>query len=63
MSIDQARADLERLLGSWKELAKAPHVPNTEGHRLRIDDLRGDIVGNVTTALWVLQGAVAFVSC
>jgi putative ABC transport system permease protein len=61
MTIEQARADLERLLGRWKDLAKAQHVPNTEGHRLRIDDLQGDVVGNVKTALWVLQGAVAFV--
>jgi predicted permease len=60
-TIDQARADLERLLGSWKELAKAQHVPNASGHRLRIDDLQGDVIGNVKTALWVLQGAVAFV--
>ena len=57
----RAHADLERLLGSWRDLAKAQHVPNLELHRLRIDDLQGDVVGNVKTALWVLQGAVAFV--
>ena len=57
----QARADLERLLTDWSGLAKAPHAPNPKGHRLRIDDLQGDVVGNVKTALWVLQGAVAFV--
>jgi predicted permease len=61
MSPEQARADLERLLNGWKDMAKAQHVPNTKGHRLRIDDLQGDVVGNVKTALWVLQGAVAFV--
>jgi predicted permease len=60
-SPDRARSDLERLLGSWKELARAQHVPNREGHRLRIDDLRGDVIGNVTTALWVLQASVGFV--
>jgi predicted permease len=60
-SVDQARADLERLLGSWKAQAKADHVPNTTGHRLRIDNLHEDMVGNVKKALWVLQGAVAFV--
>jgi predicted permease len=61
VTITQARADLERMLRGWKDMAKAQHVPNTELHRLRIDDLRGDVVGNVKTALWVLQGAVAFV--
>jgi predicted permease len=60
-TLDQARVDLDRLLGSWKDLARAQHVPNREGHRLRIDDLRGDVIGNVKTALWVLQAAVAFV--
>jgi predicted permease len=59
--LPQARADLERLLGAWKDRARAGHVPNPKGHRLRIDDLQGDVVGGVTTALWVLQGAVAFV--
>jgi predicted permease len=60
-TIQQARADLERLLGSWQAEAKAGHTPNPEGHRLRIDNLQDDIVGNVKKSLWVLQGAVAFV--
>ncbi len=58
---EQLRADLERLLVGWKEQAKESHTPNTKGHRLRIDNLQDDIVGNVKTSLWVLQGAVAFV--
>ena len=61
VTVAQARGDLERMLRGWKDMAKAQHVPNTELHRLRVDDLRGDVVGNVKTALWVLQGAVAFV--
>ncbi|MGE5816053.1 MAG: ABC transporter permease, partial [Acidobacteriota bacterium] len=60
-SIEQARADLGQLLGSWATRSKARHNPNPKGHRLRIDDLKGDVVGNVKTALWVLQAAVAFV--
>jgi putative ABC transport system permease protein len=60
-TLAQARVDLERMLGSWKDMARAEHVPNTKLHRIRIDDLQGDVVGNVKTALWVLQGAVAFV--
>ena len=35
--------------------------PNPTGHRLRIDNLQDDMVGNVKQALWVLQGAVGFV--
>jgi putative ABC transport system permease protein len=61
VTLAQARVDLERMLGSWKDMARAEHVPNTKLHRIRIDDLQGDVVGNVKTALWVLQGAVAFV--
>ena len=52
--IGEARADLERLLAGWADMAKAQHVPNLKGHRLRIDDLQGDVVGTVKTALWVL---------
>ena len=57
----QARADLDRLLGSWKEMAKASHTPGPTGHRLRIDNLQDDMIGSVKRSLWVLQGAVAFV--
>ncbi len=60
-TIQRARADLEQLLGSWASRSKERHNPNTEGHRFRIDDLKGDVVGNIRTALWVLQAAVAFV--
>ena len=60
-TIQQARADLDQLLGSWASRSKAQHNPNPKGHRLRIDDLKGDVVGNIRTALWVLQAAVAFV--
>jgi putative ABC transport system permease protein len=62
-----ARSDLERMLTQWANYAPAgAHVPNTtrEGqtaHRLRLDPLKDDIVGNVRLALVMLQGAVAFV--
>ncbi|MEO7272079.1 MAG: ABC transporter permease, partial [Vicinamibacterales bacterium] len=61
MSQAAARADLERLLAGWGDQAKAQHAPNPVGHRLRIDNLQDDMVGTVSRALWVLQGAVAFV--
>ena len=57
----QARSEMERLLVQWRELNPGTHVPSEENHRLRIDDLQDDIVGNAKRALWVLQGAVAFV--
>jgi putative ABC transport system permease protein len=59
--IQEARADVEQLLATWQDRSKAQHNPNPKTHRLRVDDLKADVVGNVQTALWVLQGAVAFV--
>jgi predicted permease len=60
-TMQQAHADLNQLLAGWRERAKAGHAPDPKNHRLRIDSLRDDVIGNVKTALWVLQGAVAFV--
>ena len=62
LAIEQARADLETLLGLWPSLAPANrHAPNQTTHRYRIDPLKDDMVGEVKQAVWVLQGAVAFV--
>lgn len=62
VTLDQARADLDRLLRQWpKESGTSPHIPNTTTHRLRLDSLKEDIVGGARAAAWVLQGAVAFV--
>ena len=60
-TIQQARVDLDRLLGSWQAQAKSSHAPDPKDHRFRIDNLQDDIVGNVKKSLWVLQGAVGFV--
>ena len=62
LTLEQARADLETQLSNWHELAAAgKHAPNTTEHRFRIDPLKDDMVGDVKQAVWVLQGAVAFV--
>lgn len=63
VSMDQARADLERLLLQWPKSGggTARHVPDTKNHRLRFDPLQDDIVGGVRQAAWVLQAAVGFV--
>jgi putative ABC transport system permease protein len=61
LSITQARADLENMLQQWTTLNPKMHVPNQKTHRLRYDGLQDDMVGPMRKALWVLQGAVAFV--
>jgi putative ABC transport system permease protein len=57
----QASADVESMLARWPELNPGTHVPNPTTHRIRLDRLQDDMVGGMRTALWVLQGAVAFV--
>jgi putative ABC transport system permease protein len=60
--IDPAHAHVgvEALLQRWSAKT-GTHTPNLTTHRLRLDPLKTDMVGGVATALWVLQGAVAFV--
>ncbi len=62
MTLAQARADLETQLATWASIAPPKgHAPNQTNHRYRIDPLKDDMVGEVKQAVWVLQGAVAFV--
>jgi putative ABC transport system permease protein len=61
ITADQARGDIERLLTQWATIAPNTHAPNPQGHRLRMDPLKADMVAGVRVALYVLQGAVAFV--
>jgi putative ABC transport system permease protein len=62
VTLAQARADLETQLATWASIApQKGHAPNPKTHRYRIDPLKEDVVGEVTQAVWVLQGAVAFV--
>src|SRR5262245_31888842 len=61
VSMGQARADLESMLINWTNLNPKTHVPNQKNHRLRFDGLQDDMIGGIRKALWVLQGAVAFV--
>ena len=62
MTLAQARADLETQLATWASIApQKGHAPNQTTHRYRIDPLKEDMVGEVKQAVWVLQGAVAFV--
>ena len=62
VTLAQARADLETQLATWASIAPLKgHAPNPTNHRYRIDPLKDDMVGEVKQAVWVLQGAVAFV--
>ena len=57
----QANADLEGQLRQWGQLNPDTHVPNDSTHRVQMTSLRDEVIGNVRTALWVLQGAVGLV--
>ncbi len=59
VSIERARAELETLLVDWP--GADFHAPNLTTHRLRIDSLQEQVVGNARTAIWALQAAVGFV--
>jgi putative ABC transport system permease protein len=61
VSLAQASADLQTLLQKWPIENPGVHTPSVDGHRLRYDPLRADVIGGMNTALWVLQGAVGFV--
>ncbi|HEU4565103.1 MAG TPA: ABC transporter permease [Gemmatimonadaceae bacterium] len=56
-----ARAELRTLVRQWGQLNPGTHVPNDSTHRLQMAPLRDEVIGNVRTALWTLQGAVGFV--
>ena len=60
----QAKAELDTITQRWRTDFANTHAPNGVepfNHRLNLSGVKQDIVGNVTTALWVLQGAVGFV--
>jgi predicted permease len=61
MTFTQAKADVETMIQKWVTLNPGTHVPSRPGHPIRLDLLQDDLVGGIKTALWVLQGAVAFV--
>ena len=57
----QANSELQGFLKQWGEWWPQAHVPNDSTHRVQMEPLRDEVVGNVKRALWVLQGAVALV--
>jgi putative ABC transport system permease protein len=59
VGLEAARAEMETLLVDWP--GKDLHAPNLTLHRLRIDPLQEEVVGDARTAIWALQAAVGFV--
>jgi putative ABC transport system permease protein len=61
VSFAQADRELGSLVRQWRDLIPQGHVPNDSTHRMQMATLRNEVIGNVRTALWVLQGAVVLV--
>jgi putative ABC transport system permease protein len=64
VGIGQARAELENITRRWTTEFPNRHAPTGAPpfeHLMLVGPLKDDIVGNLATALWVLQGAVGFV--
>jgi len=57
----QASSELLSQLRQWGQLNPGTHVPNDSTHRIQLAPLRDEVIGNVSRALWVLQGAVILV--
>ncbi len=57
----QARSELQGMLKTWRQVVATGHVPNDSTHRMQMEPLRDEVIGNVKQALWVLQGAVLLV--
>jgi putative ABC transport system permease protein len=58
---EQAQAELDTLLASWRERVPEGHVPSPDTHRLQMEPLQEKAVGEVRPALLLLLGAVGFV--
>ncbi len=61
ISQPQAQAELETLLASWRERIPEGHVPHPETHRLQMEPLQEEVVGEVRPVMLLLLGAVGFV--
>ena len=58
VSVDQARAEINTIA---QQLAREYPVANAGANRVNVVSLQESITGNVTTALWILFGAVGLV--
>ncbi|MGQ0733860.1 MAG: ABC transporter permease [Acidobacteriota bacterium] len=61
-SEERAQAELATLVKTWGErVGVKQHVFSDDGHALQMEPVQEEIVGSARRAIWVLQGAVAFV--
>ena len=61
MTIESARAELNGLIDQWGERVPDGHSPHPEFHRLQLEGLRDQVIGDVRASLLLLLGAVGFV--
>jgi predicted permease len=64
VSTEQAQVEMDTIIDQWRALSGNKHAPSRSGnfvHLLQMHPMRSDMVGGISTALWVLQGAVGFV--
>jgi predicted permease len=57
----QGKSELAGMLRQWRSWVADAHVPNDTTHRIQMQPLRDEVIGNVRRPLWILQGAVALV--
>ena len=61
ISQDQAQAELETLLATWRDRVPDAHVPNPETHRLQMEPLQEEAIGEIRPVMLLLLGVVGFV--
>ncbi len=61
VTIESARAELNGLIDQWGERVPDGHSPHPEFHRLQLEGLRDQVIGDVRASLLLLLGAVGFV--
>jgi putative ABC transport system permease protein len=60
-TLDMARAEIDGLIERWQSEFAGTHAPHPENHRLVVNSLQEEMVGDIRPALLMLLGAVGFV--
>src|SRR4051812_47912866 len=64
VTFGQAQADVDSMIDQWRTLSGNKHAPSKQAaivHMVQMEPMKTDMVGGISRALWVLQGAVGFV--
>jgi putative ABC transport system permease protein len=61
VTVEQSRREIDGLIARWQAEFAGTHAPHPDNHRLIIDGLQEQMVGNIRPALLMLLGAVGFV--